>query len=291
MKSKIERVAALAIELGQPYLAEYGAVRSRHDFTQRQLMACLILRAYLRTTYRGLIDVLAGHTGLRQVLGMEMKLPHYTTLQKFSSRSQVLEIADMMLAKIGRAALRIAREKEAIPAVVIDATGMETTTASAHFLSRSGRARRRWVKVSLSVVCGGLFPLGMVLDWAPSSDIRQADVLLQKSEAAAGLEKPRRLYGDAGYDADRIHAWCREHWGVESIIKPRKTRADGHRGGLYRSTMTPEHLKRSGYGKRWQVESFMSGLKRMTGSGLSAQTPAQQLKEAAIRVVAYALHR
>jgi hypothetical protein len=41
----IERVATLAMQLGAKHLADYGATRSRHDFTQRQLLACLILRA------------------------------------------------------------------------------------------------------------------------------------------------------------------------------------------------------------------------------------------------------
>jgi hypothetical protein len=43
-------------------------------------MSCLILRAYLKTTYRGLLEILAGHAWLRAVLGMEEKLPHFTTL-------------------------------------------------------------------------------------------------------------------------------------------------------------------------------------------------------------------
>lgn len=58
---------------------------------ERQLMACLILRAYLKTTYRGLLDLLAGHSRLRITLGLEEKLLHFTTLQKFSARSEVLE--------------------------------------------------------------------------------------------------------------------------------------------------------------------------------------------------------
>ena len=37
-------------------------------------------------------------------MGMQDKLPHYTTLQKFSARSQVLAIADAMIRTIGRAA-------------------------------------------------------------------------------------------------------------------------------------------------------------------------------------------
>jgi hypothetical protein len=42
----VEPVAELAMRLGGKHLADYGSTRSRHDFTQRQLMACLILRAY-----------------------------------------------------------------------------------------------------------------------------------------------------------------------------------------------------------------------------------------------------
>ena len=110
MKSKaplqpvIERVAALAMKLGSRHLADYGATRSRHDFTQRQLMACLVVRAYLKTTYRGVLEILSVSPSLRQELGLREKLPHYTTLQKFSARSKVLEIADAMIQSIGRAA-------------------------------------------------------------------------------------------------------------------------------------------------------------------------------------------
>jgi hypothetical protein len=49
----IEKVAEMAMQLGGKHLSDYGATRSRHDFTQRQLMACLILRACLKTTSGG----------------------------------------------------------------------------------------------------------------------------------------------------------------------------------------------------------------------------------------------
>ena len=291
MKATIERMAALAMKLGEKHLANYGAVRSRHDFTQRQLMACLILRAYLKTTYRGLVDVLAGHGGLRRALGMADKVPHYTTLQKFSTRSQVLAIADLMLGQIGRAALRAAPKSSRGTAVAIDATGLDTTQASAYFMSRAGRTHRKWLKVSVSVVCGSLLPLGLVLDWGPNNDKCQAAELLTKSQMAAGPERPQRLYADAGYDADWIHRQCRDTWGVESLIPPARHRADGTLGGTYRAAMTADLLRRRGYGRRWAIESFFSGLKRMTGSALTARRESQQIKEAAIRVVAYALFR
>src|SRR5438094_7774071 len=144
MSSRIEKVAHLAMSLGQKHLAPYGSVKSRHDFTQRQLMSCLILKAYLKTSYRGLIDWLQGHGALRKALGLEEKLPHYTALQKFSARKEVLAVAEALIARIGRAALR--KENKAKAAVAMDSTGLEPTSASAHYLSRSGRRRTKYLK-------------------------------------------------------------------------------------------------------------------------------------------------
>ena len=53
----------------------------------------------LQAVYVGIVEVLEGHSRLRAVLGMEEKMPHYTTLQKFGARSEVLKIADGMIAQ------------------------------------------------------------------------------------------------------------------------------------------------------------------------------------------------
>ena len=55
--------------------------------------------------------------------------------------------------------------------------------------------------------------------------------------------------------------------------------------------MTKLHLKRSGYGKRWHIESFFSGLKRTTGGALAARTDITLHHEATFRVLAYTLNR
>jgi len=284
-KTTVERVAELAMQLGGRHLADYGSARSRHDFTQRQLMACLILRAYLKTTYRGVLELLAISPNLRAALGMQGKLPHYTTLQKFSARSQVLAIADAMIRTIGRAA---GASKFGQASAAMDATGLETTTASAHFQSRSGRTRRKWVKVSTMVLCGSLLPLSLVLGWGPGNDKCQARELMAKASRAT---LPATLYADAGYDAEWVHDQCRLDWGAESVIKPARQRADGTRGGFWRSRMSEKYLARKGYGSRWAVESFFSGLKRTTGSTLTSRKPSQLLAEAAFKVLAYTLRR
>jgi hypothetical protein len=55
--------------------------------------------------------------------------------------------------------------------------------------------------------------------------------------------------------------------------------------------MTARRLKRHGYGQRWHVESFFSGLKRTMGSALNARTEQSLFHEGAIRVLAYAIRR
>ena len=281
----IEQVAELSMQLSRPYLAEYGATRSRHDFTQRQLLSCLVLRAYLKCTYRGVIEVLAVSSALRQRLGLDEKLPHYTTLQKFSARSKVLEITQKLIAHIGKVA---AKQESAPSAAAMDSTGLSTSSASEYFRSRTGNRCNQWVKLSVIVLCGSLLPLGVELTLGPSNDRTQARPLVAQARQVA---QPQKFYADGGYDAEWLHEECRDKWGVESVIKPLNKRRDGTRSGRWRSLMSLEYLQEHGYGRRWSAESFFSGLKRTMGSALSARKPAQMLAEASFRVLAYVLRR
>ena len=88
-----------------------------------------------------------------------------------------------------------------------------------------------------------------------------------------------------------MHDQCRLDWGAESVIKPARQRADGKRSGLWRNQMSESYLERKGYGARWAVESFFSGLKRTMGSTLTSRKPSQLLAEAAFKVLAYTLRR
>jgi DNA-binding LacI/PurR family transcriptional regulator len=100
MPQPIETIAKLALSISGRQMTPYGAVRSRKDFTQAQLMACLVLQAYWKTTFRGLIERLSGQTRLRTILGMKARLPHFTTVQKFSERSEVPGILNGILQRL-----------------------------------------------------------------------------------------------------------------------------------------------------------------------------------------------
>ena len=284
-KTTIEEVAEMAMRLSRPHLAEYGATTSRHDFTERQLMSCLVLKAYLKTTYRGLVEVLKVSSKLQQCLGLEGKLPHYTTLQKFSARSQVVAIAQRMMGRMGPIA---AGQEPGPTAAAMDSTGLATSVASEYFRNRTGSKCNQWVKVSAMVWCTSLLPLGVVLSLGPSNDRTQVRALLAQAQA---LSPPQKLYADGGYDAEWIHQQCREQWGVQSVIKPLAHRPDGTRSGKWRSLMSEEYLQAEGYQRRGSAESFFSGLKRTMGSALAARRTDQMLAEASFRVLAYVLRR
>lgn len=70
-------------------------------FTQSQLLTWLILRAYLKTTYRGLIEFLEASSELSRVPQLK-RLPHYSTLKYFADRSNVAEISNVLMAEIIR---------------------------------------------------------------------------------------------------------------------------------------------------------------------------------------------
>lgn len=279
---RLLKVVGIAMALGRRHLTPYGSVKSRKDFTQPQLMACLILRTYMKTTYRGVVELLAVAAELREAIGLG-KLPHYSTLKKFAERDGVREAMDGMLATLAHAAAEPERYVEA----AMDATGLESSAASAHFVSRSGKRRKKFVKVSVLVLCGSLIPASMVVDWGPSNDKVEARELMEK---AARSVRPDFLYADAGYDAEWVHEHCVD-WGVMGVIKPVKHKKEGPPGGLYRSQMTEKTLKDLGYGTRWQVESFMSGMKRTMGSVLNAWTERGLMTDAALKVLAYAIRR
>jgi hypothetical protein len=277
------RVTALAMRAARKCMSAYSCPKSKQTFTQPQLMACLILRAYLRTTYRGVIERLEVMPEVREALGLAY-LPHFSTLQVFANKKEIPGIVNAMLAAI-LAEVGVPDEADA----AMDSTGLEATSASAHFVSRAGRKRTKFVKLSAIVVCGLLLPAALVVDWGPSHDMKQAYAVL---DAAEKTITPSFLWMDSAYDCDALHRRCWTDWGgvggVASYAPPVVKRADGTLGGFFRPFMA---MKVKEYGRRWHQESFHSALKRTMGSTLLARSSPAMFNEASIKVLAYAVKR
>jgi hypothetical protein len=73
------RLAKIALEAAEKALPKYSSTKSRQDFSQAQIFAVLVLKAFFKTDYRGIIDLLGDFSDLRACLGLS-KLPHYSTL-------------------------------------------------------------------------------------------------------------------------------------------------------------------------------------------------------------------
>lgn len=276
--TEIVRIVSLAARLARRHMADYSHKKSPRKFTQPQLFACLILRAHLGCTYRKCEELLTLMPAVREAIGLT-EVPRFTTLQMFADRPEIMALIDGVLASIGRAVCK-ARPQDA----AIDGTGMEVTSASAHFVSRAGRKRTRFVKLMLGVLCAAVIPVSLVVDWGPSHDMRQAWALREKLK---GTCTPTWLWGDGAFDCERWHRANWDGWGVPSYAPTIVRRADGRATGLYRQAFS--EMKPDEYGRRWMCESVNSAIKRISGSTLRSRKENTLFAEAALRVAAYAI--
>jgi hypothetical protein len=276
---------SLALAAAQEVLPTYGHRFAPKKFTQPQLAACMVLKTFLRQDYRGVCALLALSAQLRKALGLQC-VPHYSTLAHFSKRVLSEEVLASLISEV----VRRAGGPEKV-ALALDATGLETTSASAHFTARSGRKGRKYVKLTLSVTVGGMLVYGAAAGWGPTNDKTHAPSVLEQSIATAkgAGHDIERLLADAGYDAEWIHRFCREEHGIASWIPPVVHRKDGQVGGRWRQESLT-HLPED-FGLRWHVESAISGLKRMFGSALRARKPAAQFCEVVLRALTWSIHR
>src|SRR4051812_6573613 len=97
----MERTAALALRLASRRVAAYSSPFSRRDFTQPQLLACLILRGSMGLPYRGTCELLRASPPLRRALGLG-KPPHFTTLESFANSPHTARLTDELLGELLR---------------------------------------------------------------------------------------------------------------------------------------------------------------------------------------------
>lgn len=274
---EIVRIVKLAVRLARRHLADHAHKYAPKKFTQPQLFACLILKAHMGCTYRKAEELLRLMPAVREAIGLE-EVPRFTTLQAFADRPEIMALIDGVLASIGRAVSR-ARPQDA----ALDGTGLEVTSASAHFVSRAGRARTKFVKLMLGVLCATVIPVSLVADWGPSHDMKQAWALREKMKAAC---TPTMLWGDGAFDCEAWHRANWEGWGVPSYAPTTVKSADGRVNGLYRNAF---RIPVKEYGRRWMCESVNSAIKRISGSTLRSHKENTLFAEAAFKVAAYAI--
>jgi hypothetical protein len=138
------RVAGRALAAGEASLRRYSHKYSPKVYTQPQLCACLVLKAFLKTDYRSISILLEEWSNLTDTLGLG-RVPHWTTLQKACRRLLTLPRADRLLTyTVGRL---LGRRRVQLAA--FDATGMDCGRRSYYYvrgiISAPGlRGARSW---------------------------------------------------------------------------------------------------------------------------------------------------
>jgi hypothetical protein len=281
----------VAYKTAQRTLPPFSHLKSPKKFTQPQLVACLVLKEFFRTDYRGIMEILSDSSDLQKILELE-EIPHYTTLQKASRRFTDKKTITRLLAETVRIATQARVAKPVAALCAIDSTGLESHHVSSYFVRRRTRDTKeyentryhRFPKVGIVMDTASFLVLSGIPSWGPSPDI----VHFKEALASAVQQKTiRRIAADAGYDAEWAHAFARETLGITSIIPNRIGRPTTKLPtGKYRRIMALRFDKKR-YGQRWMIETLNSMLKKRLGSFLRARTYWSQMREIMLRLFSF----
>jgi hypothetical protein len=183
--------------------------------------------------------------------------------------------------------------------VALDSTGFRVTNRG-EWINRVGeseRARRGWLKVHIAVNVETKEVLGLEITREDVKDCACFESLVLQSLEHGTV---KRVLADGGYD-DRKAFNVLDDLGIEPGIKTREnasTRPSRARSQSYlRASVVRDRLKygyeawreKTGYGKRWNVESVISAIKRIFKETLSARTWQGMIREVQTKMAMYNL--
>jgi hypothetical protein len=271
-------VALVALGVGKDALALYSHLCSPKKFTQPQLFACMVLKEFFKTDYRGIAGILADFPDLRQVIGLQ-KVPHFTTIQKASVRllrnAPVQKLLDVTVSRARPRGRRSRRPR--VKRSAVDSSGFEAHHTSHYFVRRRAKGRKDWQittykrfpKLAALTDCSTHMVLAALPLRGPGPDITHFERIVCQGFPRVQMEI---LLADAGYDAEWVHQVARRDLEIRTIIpagigRPTDKAPTGH----YRRWMS-QRLHLTCYGQRWQVETVMSMIKRRLGSSVNARS-------------------
>jgi DDE family transposase len=273
-----QRAFAVANKTLRPFAHRFSPQR----YTQPQLFACLALKVFFKTDYRGIVQLLRDLTDLRRVLGLT-RVPHFTTLHKASQRLLRRRRARRLLRSTLR---RFQGRRRRVRRAAFDSTGLDCGHASRYFIRRRSRGAStaqtvrysRFLKLELSVATDTHAVLGVATSRGPHPDVDRFVGLLDETLANTC---PERVVADAGYDSEPNHRYARRQ-GVKSFMPATHGRPSRNPPtGRYRRQMHQRLNKRhGGYGQRWQVETVNSMIKRRLATAVAGRSFPSQSRDA-----------
>ena len=263
-------------------LPRYAHRFSPKKFTQPQLFACLVLKTFFKTDYRGVVILLEDLPDLIATLTLKA-VPHWTTLQKATRRLLSLPAANRLLSATVR---RLLGRRRKVPRAAFDSTGLECAPISSYYVRRRERGRSIWqtttykhfAKLEAAFDCATHLVIGAIPRRGPRVDTDRFVPLL---ENVRGRGRVGTVLADAGYDSEPNHRHARERRGVRSVIpatagRPSPKPPTGRWRRLMKRRLNKAYCR---YGQRWQAETGFSMIKRRLGTAVQARSYWSQCRE------------
>lgn len=241
---------------------------SNKIFNNHQHVVLLVLKQKLKKTYKDLVELLKV-TCIPEYIGLK-RIPHYTTLVKFSQK---------VSAKIINFLLNITTATW----VAVDGTGFEQSSKSYYYRtawnSDRPRKRRKFVKLSICADVDKQIILSHKIRMGPRNDN------IDFKQLVKGLNVEWVL-ADKGYDSKENRKFVYKKLGAIPNIPYRRT-SGITKIGRHKQLKFFENK----YSKRNIVETIFSVIKRKYGSYLLSKKFKTQKVELAMKLVAYNIDR
>lgn len=138
-------------------ISPYSCKTSKKTHTQYPLFALTLFRDYGNQHYREFIEDAGDMDGVQEIRDLSL-VPHFTTLQKVISR-----IKSLCLKFIFRKTVdQFYSSDEKIAITAIDSSGFTSGYCSHYFSERTGKLRKPFLKISISVDTGHQVITGFV---------------------------------------------------------------------------------------------------------------------------------
>jgi hypothetical protein len=248
----------------------------QEQYSDRAIECLLTLRAVFGLTYR---QTEGFGRSILSMLGVEVKVPDYTTLCKRSPKLAV-ELPTSTTGSLH---------------IVVDSTGLKVYGEGEWKVRQHGYSKRRtWRKLHLSVDEASHQIQAVMLTEAGVDDAEAGQQLME--ETPGSIEQ---VSGDGAYDKRKFYAACEQRQ-VELIsVPPRRDARIWQHGNSSKPPLPrDENLRRirqvgrqrwkceTGYHRRSLAETAVFRFKTIFGNTLSARTLPSQITEARIKCTA-----
>lgn len=279
-----KQTALVAYQAAKQVLPFYGHKFSPKKFTQPQLVACLVLKEFFTTDYRGISAILEDSSDLQKVLELS-EVPHFTTLQKAAKKLSNKKTMRKLMESILRIATDSKLMKNNIQLAALDGTGFESHHVSRYFVARQGRQsayfRSYFPKVGIICDTANHLIIWGIPERGPQFDRTHFKSALTEASKQKNI---RNLVADAGYDGEGNHVFARESLGIRLIMPA----TIGWQSRSMPRTKWRRQMRtrfpRKQYGQRWQIETVMSMLKRNFAPYSRARSYWSQCREIMLRL-------